>query len=71
MSNDHNEKWEKKNSRKNQERIRTLLEKENYKRFKIMDADTNKEAEMKEKIRNEDLIKIIKFLDTAEISSKG
>ena len=37
----------------NEERIRTLREKENYKYLGILEADTIKPAEMKEKIRKE------------------
>ena len=37
----------------NQERIRTLGETENHKYLGIMEADTIKEVEMKEKIRKE------------------
>ena len=39
----------------NQERIRTLGEKENYKYLPILKEDTIKQVEMKEKIRKENL----------------
>ena len=35
----------------NQEKIRTFVEKENYKYFGIMEADTIKYPEMKEKLK--------------------
>ena len=37
----------------NQERIKTLEEKENYKYLGILEEDTIKQEEMKEKIRKE------------------
>ena len=50
----HNEKLEKRSSRSNdvpkQERIRTLGEEENYKYLDMLEADTIKQAEMKEKM---------------------
>ena len=49
----YNEKWKKPINRNNriakQERIGTLVEKENYDYLGILDADTIKQAEIKEK----------------------
>ena len=49
----HNEKWEKRNNWKNrttnQESITMLGEKENYKYLGMLEADTIKQAEIKEK----------------------
>ena len=48
----------------NQEKIWTLGEKETYKYLGILEADTIKQVEMKEKIKKEYLRKIRKLLDT-------
>ena len=48
----------------NQEKIRMLGEKENYKYLGILEADTIKQAEMKEKVRKEYLRRIRKLLKT-------
>ena len=48
----------------NQEGIRTLREKENYKYLGILNSDTIKQVEMKEKLRNEFLRKMKKLLET-------
>ena len=49
----------------NQERNRTLEEKENYKYLEILEADTIKQAKMKEKIRKEYLSEREIFLKPA------
>ena len=48
----------------NQEKIRTLGEKETYKYLGILEAGTIKHAEMKEKIKNEFLKRMKKLLET-------
>ena len=48
----------------NQERIRILGQKENYKYLGILKADTIKEAEMKEKFRKRYLRRMRKLLET-------
>ena len=48
----------------NQDKIRTLGEKETYKYLGILEADTNKEVEMKEKIKKEYLRRTRKQLET-------
>ena len=58
----------------NQERIKTLGENENYIYLGISEANTIKQAEMKEKITKEYPRRMIKLLETkhrAGISSKG
>ena len=56
----------------NQESIRTLGEKENYKYLEILKTDTVKQAEMKEKIRKEYPRRMRKLpkRSSVEISSK-
>ena len=53
----------------NQEKIRTLREKETYKYLKILEADT-KQEEMKEKIKKEYLGRTRKLLETKLYSKK-
>ena len=48
----------------NQEKIRTLREKETYKYLGILEADTIKQVEMKEKIKKEYLRRTRKLLET-------
>ena len=48
----------------NQEKIRTLGEKEIYKYLEILEADTIKQVEMKEKIMKECLRRTRKLLET-------
>ena len=48
----------------NQEKIRTLREKETYKYLGIFGADTIKQVEMKEKIKKEYLGRTRKLLET-------
>ena len=48
----------------NQDKIRTLEEKETYKYLAILEADTIKKVEMKEKIKKEYLWRIRKLLET-------
>ena len=48
----------------NQEEIRTLAEKETYKYFGILDADTIKQVEMKDKIQKEYFRRTWKLLET-------
>ena len=58
----------------NQDKIKTLGEKYTYKYSGILEADTSKHAEMKEKIKKESLRRMRKLLRLnyiAEISSKG
>ena len=50
----------------NQERIRTLGEKETYKYLGILEADTIKQVDMKDKPEN-----CLKPSSAAEVSSKG
>ena len=54
----------------NQEKIRTLGEKETYKYLGILEADTIKQAEMKEKIKKEYLRKLLKKNNYTEALSK-
>ena len=46
----------------NQDKIRTLREKENYKYLEILEADIIKQLEIKEKIKNECLWRTRKLL---------
>ena len=48
----------------NKDKIKTLAENETYKYFGILEADTIKQAEMKEKIQNEYLRRTRKLLET-------
>ena len=48
----------------NQEKIRTLGEKETYKYLEILEADTIEQVEMKEKIKKEYLKRTRKLLET-------
>ena len=48
----------------NQNKIRTLGEKETYKYLAILEADTIKQVEMKDKIKKEYLRRIRKLLET-------
>ena len=48
----------------NQDKIRTLREKETYKYLSILEADTIKQVEMKEKIKKEYLRRTRKILET-------
>ena len=48
----------------NQDKLRTLGEKETYKYLGILEADTIKQVEMKEKIQKEYLMKTRKLLET-------
>ena len=48
----------------NHDRIRTLEENETYKYLGILEADTIKQAQMKDMIRKEDLRKTQKLLET-------
>ena len=48
----------------NQEKLRTLGEKENYKYLGILETDTIKQQEMKEKIKKEYLRRTRKLLET-------
>ena len=54
----------------NQDKIRTLGEKETYKYLGILEADTIKQVEMKEKIKKEYLRRTRKLLET-KISSRN
>ena len=54
----------------NQYKIRTLWEKKNYKYLGILEADTIKQVEMKDKIRKEYFRKTRKLLDT-KLSSRN
>ena len=54
----------------NQENIRALEEKETYKYLGILEFDTIKQAEMKEKVRKEYLRRTRQPSSTAEISPK-
>ena len=53
----------------NQERIRMLGEKETYKYLRILEANTIKQVEMKEKIKKENLRRTRKLLETKLYSS--
>ena len=46
------------------ERIRTLREKENYKYLGLLDEETIKQADMKEKVRKNNLRRTRKLLET-------
>ena len=48
----------------NQDKIRTLAENEIYKYFGILEADTTKQVEMKDKIQKEYLRRTRKLLET-------
>ena len=48
----------------NQDKIRTLGEKETYKYLGVLEADTIKQMEVKEKIKKEYLRRIRKLLET-------
>ena len=48
----------------NQDKIRTIREKETYKYLSILEADTIKQVEMKEKIKKEYLRRTRKLLET-------
>ena len=48
----------------NQDKIRTLGEKETYKYLGILESDTNKQVEMKEKIKKEYLRRTRELLET-------
>ena len=48
----------------NQEKIRTLIEKETYKYLRILEADTTKQVDMKEKIINKYLRRTRTLLET-------
>ena len=54
----------------NQDKIRTLAENETYKYLGILDADTIKNVEMKDKIQNEYLRRTRKLLET-KLSSRN
>ena len=54
----------------NQEKIRTLGEKETYKYFGILEADTIKQVEMKDKIQKEYLKRTKKLLNKKTIFLK-
>ena len=54
----------------NQDKIRTLGEKETYKYLGILEADTIKQVEMKDKIQTEYLRRTRKLLET-KISSRN
>ena len=54
----------------NQDKIRTLGEKENYKYLAILEADTIKQVEMKDKIQNEYLRRTRKLHETKLSSRK-
>ena len=54
----------------NQDKIRTLGEKETYKHLVIFVADTIKQVEMKGKIQKEYLRKIRKLLETKNLSKE-
>ena len=54
----------------NEEMVRTLGKNENYKYLRILEADTMKQAEMKEKIRKDYLKRKRKLSSAAEILSK-
>ena len=53
----------------NQDKIRTLGEKETYKYLSILEADTSKQLEMKEKIKKEYLRRTRKLLETELIGT--
>ena len=53
--------------RQNQDKIKTLGEKETYKYSGILEADTIKQVEMKEKIKKEYLRRSKKLLETKTI----
>ena len=53
----------------NQDKIRTLREKETYKYFEILEADTIKQVETKEKNKKEYLRRTRKLLETKLYSS--
>ena len=53
----------------NQDKIRTLGEKQTYKYLGILEADTIKQVEMKDKIKNEYLRRTRKLLETKLSSS--
>ena len=65
-------KWDLNNGMElpNQDKIRTLGEKETYKYLGILEADTIKQVEMKEKITREYLRKIRKLRET-KLSSRN
>ena len=74
----NNEKWKKKGTEgieiPNQERIRTLGEKETYKYLGILEMDTIKQEEMKEKHKKsikDERENFMKPSSAAGISSKG
>ena len=52
----------------NQDKIRTLGEKETYKYLGILEADTIKQVEIKEKIKREYLWRTRKLLETKQSS---
>ena len=54
----------------NQEKIKTFAENETYKYLDILEADTNKQVEMKDKIRKEYLRRTRKLLET-KLSSRN
>ena len=54
----------------NQDKIRTLAENETYQYLGIMEADTIKQVEMKDKIQKEYLRRIRKLLET-KLSSRN
>ena len=54
----------------NQDKIRTLAENETYKYLGILEADTIKQVEMKDKIQKEYLRRTIKLLET-KLSSQN
>ena len=54
----------------NQDKIRTLEEKQTYKYLGILEADTIKQVEMEEKIKKEYLRRITKLLETINILQK-
>ena len=78
MCHAHSEKWKRQimevTELPNMKRIRTHGEKENYKYLGILEADTIKQAEMKEKFKNSTSDERGNFWkpgSVAEISSKG
>ena len=54
-----------------QERIRTFRKKENYKYRKILEADTIKQVEVKEKIRKEYLLRQMRKLLETKLCSRN
>ena len=54
----------------NQDKIRTLADNETYKYLDILEADTIKQVEMKDKIQKEYLIRTRKLLET-KLSSRN